>query len=355
MNVAEFLDLYKTGKRNFKWIDLRHADLRGAELVGADFSRANLSHAQFEQANLFTANLYKANLSHANFTGANLKKANVRGAQLEGIVWEQAQLDGAQFSPSDIEHLPEAVRPDELRIPVVESTATPLSTPVPDNPEATLPRSQIPASVTLSRPQTLATPAYTRLTLQHWTKLPRPPLALLILGYVCLGILLGLYQTGVGAGLLVWSSALIVAWDEALVWFLPVCGAIATLVSIGLSLWALLFAGLVLLTLIVSLKFLGWSWRKALSDSLWVAGIATLFISSANWLFAGYGRTVIVSGRFPMAILLFLGIGGLGLGAIGWVEMKTLGYTQRARSQVFAISAAVGLLIGLCMGHILVS
>ena len=37
MDAAEFLALYKAGKRNFKWVDLRHADLNGIDLTGVNF------------------------------------------------------------------------------------------------------------------------------------------------------------------------------------------------------------------------------------------------------------------------------------------------------------------------------
>ena len=340
MNAAEFLTLYKAGKRNFKWVDLRHADLNGIDLTGVNFSGANLS----------TANLYKVNLSDANLTGANLKGANLRGAQLGDVTWDGAKLKGARFSPGVIQSLPDGI----LNGPNSQGLeSAPLPNPETDEEQPPGLSQYAPVPLPEPLPEDPHSATYPQLTLQQWSQLPRPPLALLSVGYLCLGILLGLHQTGLGAWLLVWISALVIALDETFVWFLPVAGAIATLVGTGLPLLALLFAAAIFLLLLISLKFLGWPWRKALFDSVWVAGIATLLISSANWLFIGYGRTIIVSGRFPMALLLFFGIGGLGLGSIGWIEMETLGFSKQTRIQVFALSAALSLFIGFGLGYIL--
>jgi len=102
--------------------------------------------------------------------------------------------------------------------------------------------------------------------------------------------------------------------------------------------------------LLVTLKFLGWSWRAAVKDSLWVGAIGSVAIMTASWLFSGgdaySGGGIVVAGTFPFAILLLLGLTGAGLGAVAWGQMLAKGYSRKQTTWTFGGTTALGLLGG---------
>lgn len=95
-------------ERDLTGANLRNYDLRGVNLEGAILTRADLSGADLTGANLRDAVLYNTNLSDAQLVSADLRRANlarVRArnanfsrALLETTFFEDATLDGSNFS-----------------------------------------------------------------------------------------------------------------------------------------------------------------------------------------------------------------------------------------------------------------
>jgi uncharacterized protein YjbI with pentapeptide repeats len=103
--VAEILESYALGKRNFSKAELGDANLQGVDLKGSDFSYADLS-----QANLSGANLRGADLSFADLSQANLQDTDLRGALLFSANLRLAELTGAKLDKADCDrntHFPE--------------------------------------------------------------------------------------------------------------------------------------------------------------------------------------------------------------------------------------------------------
>jgi len=97
MKAEELVRQYKTGKRNF-----RYANLRGANLSGADLIRGNLCGANLSEADLHLADLRGADLRTANLYGADLRGANLSEAKLTGTVLGEAVLTSACLSGADL-------------------------------------------------------------------------------------------------------------------------------------------------------------------------------------------------------------------------------------------------------------
>lgn len=87
---------------DFSWANLVKADLGCANLSGINLSKANLSGAILFRANLYVTNLGKINLSQANLTGANLSRADLRGADLRGAKLSGANITGAYLCDADL-------------------------------------------------------------------------------------------------------------------------------------------------------------------------------------------------------------------------------------------------------------
>lgn len=56
MKAAELLQLYKDGKRDFRYVYLRGQNFTGQDLSGADFSEADIRSANFSNATLIGTN-----------------------------------------------------------------------------------------------------------------------------------------------------------------------------------------------------------------------------------------------------------------------------------------------------------
>ncbi|MDY7023100.1 MAG: pentapeptide repeat-containing protein, partial [Cyanobacteriota bacterium] len=99
ITTKEFLYRYKSGKRNFKGINLA-----GINLSGKSFSPdVNLSKANLIGANLSNTDLRSVNLSNANLEGATLKAAKLSGANLSEANLSQAQLMQSDLSYANLE------------------------------------------------------------------------------------------------------------------------------------------------------------------------------------------------------------------------------------------------------------
>ncbi|MDZ7959750.1 MAG: pentapeptide repeat-containing protein [Aulosira sp. DedQUE10] len=94
--VANLLESYAVGKRDFSRAELGEANLQGVDLKGADLSYADLS-----QANLSGANLRGSDLSFADLSQANLKDSDLRGALLFSANLRLADLTGAKLDKAD--------------------------------------------------------------------------------------------------------------------------------------------------------------------------------------------------------------------------------------------------------------
>lgn len=348
MEVEQLLQRFNSGRRDFSWADLKDADLSGQRLEQINLYRAklmgaDLSGTSLRRANLLKADLTGANLAGADLTGANLRKANLTAANLEQAVLTDADLYGV-------------IVPEDSPLWAIAHTPLPLPS-LPDEPiksAADASACSEPLASTLApRPPAdaeLGLKSRPRLTLRDWQMMPLPPLLLLAVGYGCFGLILGLLHAGWLAWLLVWGGSVIWAIDEELTWFLPITGAIAVLLGVGLSVWSLAIATVVALMLWTSLTTLGWPWRRALRDGLWGGGLGLLLVTMYGWMFRGDMSGIVVSGWFPLAVLMAMGLAGTGLGAIAWMQMDAQGYGRRAILRTFLAVSGLGLVVGGVVG-----
>ena len=107
MNREELISEYKSGRRNFRRVDLSEQnlsriDLSGADLSGARLSGANLSGAKLSWANLSWADLSRADLSSADLSSAKLIGAKLICAKLNGADLSGAKLIGADLRSADL-------------------------------------------------------------------------------------------------------------------------------------------------------------------------------------------------------------------------------------------------------------
>jgi hypothetical protein len=349
MNAQQLLERYANGTRDFSGADLRGVDLSHASLVGINLYRADLTDATLEQADLREANFLKADLTNANFTAANLSGANLRRAELTGTVLQSAILDSARFS--------DVVMPGGLPSARTRSSQTPLHrTPPSQDQRSISSRTQSHPhgghSFQSSSPLPDLTPFH-QATPPTLAELPVPSLALFWAGYSCFGGILGIYSAPNILWMMVWATALAWMLGESMAWFTPVVAAIAVMLSSGISIWAVILAVSVSLGLGLALVMLGWSWTKTLRDSLWIGGLVVILINLAQWLFRGDMTGIVVSGYFPLALLLIMGMGSTGIGAIAWLQMRADGFRRRQIAWVFAGCSALGLLCGGMIGKFL--
>ena len=107
MNREELISEYKSGRRNFRRVDLSEQnlsriDLCGADLSGARLSGANLSGAKLSWANLSWADLSRADLSSADLSDARLSRADLSSADLSSAKLIGAKLICAKLNGADM-------------------------------------------------------------------------------------------------------------------------------------------------------------------------------------------------------------------------------------------------------------
>lgn len=123
--VAELLERYRAGERDFSLVRLPDADLHGARLRdavfrGASFARANLAGADLSGVDLSTADLGGADLhdsilAKASLAGADLRDADLTGAsglfpnQLGRADLTRAKLPGAVTEFAGLKRLETAI------------------------------------------------------------------------------------------------------------------------------------------------------------------------------------------------------------------------------------------------------
>lgn len=348
MDGPTLLRRYAQGKRDFSWADLAGVNLAQAQLSGIDLSRANLSGATLVGANLSEANLTKAklagaNLSGATLTGATLRRADLTSAQLNLAQLQQVDHYGAVLPPALVALLPsdDAMEPEES---LVQSTNL---TPAP----AGLEQSSTPNRQVIDR-QTAKQPALERREL--WISL-----ALLVLGYLCYGVVLKLQQVPWPGWLLVSLPLSLGLWQEELVWFVPLMGLVGVVVALGVSVGVLIFAVPVALGIGVALamggSILGWGWGQTLKSTAWFSGLAFVVMHSSIWLFDGSnayggGGIVVNLSGLHMAGLLGLGLLAVGRGTLAYGQLIDQGYPTRHQGMLIGGSGVVGLLLGWLVG-----
>ncbi|MFQ4140022.1 pentapeptide repeat-containing protein [Nodosilinea sp. PGN35] len=331
---------YGDGKRDFSWADLRAADLSQAQLPTIDLSRANLAGANLAGADLRQANLFKANLTGTNLVGADLSGANLRRADLTAARFDPEQLAtadtrGAVGLAAAAMPEPTAVSPNA---PIPPAFATDGKVPDP----VAFPAAVASPAIALARRETVIS------------------LAILGIGHLFYGIVLGAAQVAAGWWPLVWLPVGLGLWQEELIWFVPVLGAIAVVVALELSAAVLLFFLPVALGLGVAFalcgSILGWSWGQSLKTTVWFGGLAFLAMHSAIWLFDGSnaysgGGIVLNLQTFPVALLLGLGLLAVARGALAYTQLAELRYTPARQWLYLGGSAAVGLLTGVVVSR----
>jgi hypothetical protein len=78
--------------------ELRRATFQAADLRRAHFHRASLADTNLTSANLRDADLRNADLTEATLTDADLTGANLSGANVQGVVFDKADLRGADLT-----------------------------------------------------------------------------------------------------------------------------------------------------------------------------------------------------------------------------------------------------------------
>lgn len=368
MDVATLITRYQSGKRDFSWASLPQADLSGASLAEinlyrADLSGANLQGANLAKANLFKANLAGANLMGANLTGANLRKADLREAQCEADTLHGADWHGALLPDSLAEILTQAndegsaeTWPPSTHAPHVDEPE-----PVENRPDAAVSPWQRSAALP-SPPDSLPTHSLPTHSSRSDPMARREiviSMAHLGFGLFCFGLILGDAQAPWPTGVLVWLALPLGLWKEDLAWYVPIAGAVAVLLGVGLSLAVMIFMGPVLVGLLISFAIYGnimtWRLTQAIGTALWFGGLMLILMHTATWLFDGSdayggGGIVINLALFQVGLLLIIGTIALGRGALGYLQLNEGFYPRMRQWQYVGGSGAVGMLLGMALG-----
>lgn len=103
VSVAEILERYKKGEKNFSNIVCKGANLGGVDLNGCNFSYSDLSFTDFSRSTLIGCDFSEANLEWSDLTFANLSKSNFYRANIAYSVFNDAIVDGANFTEANLE------------------------------------------------------------------------------------------------------------------------------------------------------------------------------------------------------------------------------------------------------------
>jgi uncharacterized protein YjbI with pentapeptide repeats len=97
-SLAELLQRYAAGERNFPEMEMSDIDFSSATLDGANFGPFSWFHsANFEGARLRGVSFRDCNVKCANFRRADLTGASFEGAAIEATTWAGAVLDKVSF------------------------------------------------------------------------------------------------------------------------------------------------------------------------------------------------------------------------------------------------------------------
>ncbi len=313
-------------KASLNAAQLNGADLTGADLTGAQLTNANLSHANLSQAKLYRTNLSGAVLLEASLEIDNLGEADLTGAIMpDGTIYEEWQLLHLQ-NQEDVETEAEVEIQEELPANLISESETE---------EASLP-------IIPKKPLTES---------EMWQYLPFPSLALLLLGYIFFGQILGILQANIIYWLMAWVGSLGWVARESLTWFVPVSGSMAIFMALMTALsgmggfFLMMMIGVPTFAIFTDLWFIGFGFAKSVKDSLWVGGLIVSF--ALFYVFLLFGSSANLGFSFV------LGIVGSGLGAISWMQMEEKGFSKNQTLAVFGGVTAFGLVSGWCFGKFL--
>jgi uncharacterized protein YjbI with pentapeptide repeats len=97
--VADLIERYRNGERNFSWVELPEGEsLRDLDLPGLICDHEWIDSIDFTGANLRGGSFRNAHLKCCVFDGADLEGADFRGAGFDGASFTAAKLNGAQFA-----------------------------------------------------------------------------------------------------------------------------------------------------------------------------------------------------------------------------------------------------------------
>lgn len=353
MDETSLQKRYQDGRRDFSWADLQGVNLTAAQLPAINLYRANLAGANLAGADLTGANLFKANLAGANLTnvqlsGANLRKADLREAQFDPAQLQQADLRGAilaeEFANLLLEPKPSEVEPSLSKPAALEDQAVPRLA----EPESSAETDAIAPAAPWVPPNRID---------QRELGIS---LATLGFGFGCYGFVLGNVQSLWWLGWLVWLPVWLGLWQEDLVWYVPVMSAVGVVLGVGVSLGALIFIALATVALLAVFGLYsssaGWGAGKTLGTALWFSSIVFVAMHISLWLFDGSqaysgGGIVLNLAMFQVALLLIVGVVGVGRGAIAYIQLDYGRYPQRLRRIYISGSSALGLVLGQLIGR----
>jgi uncharacterized protein YjbI with pentapeptide repeats len=101
LSHGKFWDGYAPGASFWDAV-LEETVLSGAQLDGANFTNSNMVHVNLEGANLSNAELWRANLQNANLGGATLFKANMTEIDLSQANLHRCDLKGANLYAANL-------------------------------------------------------------------------------------------------------------------------------------------------------------------------------------------------------------------------------------------------------------
>lgn len=352
MDGAALQKRYQDGRRDFSWADLQGADLTAAQLPAINLYRANLAGSNLTGADLTGANLFKANLAGANLTDAQLSGANLRKADLR-----EAQFDPAQLQSADLRGAILAAEFADLLLEPDSSEPNPSEAEPSLSKTANLEENSALRSPALEPPATSAHAAPAR-----WI----PPnridqrelgisLATFGFGFGCYGFILGNVQSPWWLGLLVWLPVWLGLWSEDFVWYVPVISAVGVVLGVGVAVGALIFIALATVALLATFGLYsssaGWGVGKTLGTAFWFSSIVFVSMHMSLWLFDGSqaysgGGVVLNLAMFQVALLLMVGVAGVGRGAIAYIQLDYGRYPQRLQRIYIGSSSALGLALG---------
>lgn len=399
MTPEELQRLYGSGKRDFAWVDLQEQCLDGMGLTGAGLGRAKLNRSSLREAQLdnlqarkleaeaavlcqaslrgavlWKANFAGADLSEADLTGADLAGANLVGANLSGAVLHGVRCDRANFTGANLVNaqwqdvstteavFDNAVLPDGSDWETWQNAhPQPIAEDDPPDLAEDPPPADPPPPARLIRP-VLSLEGYRAESVYfeprglqgqaRWRNLPRMPLALQGASYFTWSLLLGGYGAPFLVVLLLGLAA--VAWwgDRKLTLFGPLFGANAVSILLLFGRGNLTIIGLFLfiplVAVFLNMLWFGYGMRNSLRNTIWLCGVAYLFLAVMNLLILTVGGGV---NLFAFLLLLMATAAGTISSSL-WIGLAKVQYSLNQAVKICALVAFGSGVLGWCLGAI---
>ncbi|MBI4015450.1 MAG: pentapeptide repeat-containing protein [Candidatus Aenigmarchaeota archaeon] len=113
----EVIELYKLGRRDFRFVAVVTSNFNGADLTGADFSHStiflcnfnncNLSSCKFEHSDLSDCTFVNAEFYNADLTSTNMYGSNLMGAKLGSAIFVKTILAGCKIEKEQLDEAAE--------------------------------------------------------------------------------------------------------------------------------------------------------------------------------------------------------------------------------------------------------